>query len=37
MQPVALTRAQVAEYALSPIPIKDTDRRVSKFQDRHDI
>jgi hypothetical protein len=37
VQPVALTRAQVEQYRLPPVPIKDTDRRAPNFKDKHDI
>lgn len=35
LQPLALTRAQVQEYKLPRIPVKDTDRRKTSFEDRY--
>lgn len=35
LQPLVLTRDQVAEYALPRIPIKDTDRRAGDFEARN--
>jgi hypothetical protein len=35
LQPLALTADQVARYDLPRIPIKDTDKRGDKFEDRH--
>jgi len=35
LQPVVLTREQVRQYRLPRIPIKDTDRRKSSFEDRY--
>jgi hypothetical protein len=35
LTPLILTKAQVVEYALPRIPIKDEDRRKENFEDRH--
>lgn len=35
LTPLALTRAQVLQYRLPRIPIKDTDRRRGSFEERH--
>jgi len=35
LQPLALTRAQVQEFQLPRIPVKDTDRRKGNFEDRY--
>ena len=32
---VALTREQVIEYEIPPIPLKETERRAEKFHERH--
>ncbi len=37
VQQVALTRAQVAEYDLPSVPIKDSDKRAGNFKDRHEV
>lgn len=35
LTPLALTKEQVVRYELPRIPIKDTDRRASNFEDKH--
>jgi len=35
LTPLALTREQVTEYRLPRIPVKDTDKRKSGFEDRY--
>ena len=35
LTPLALTKEQVVQYELPRIPIKDTDRRASNFEDKH--
>jgi hypothetical protein len=35
LTPLALTRAQVEQYRLPRIPVKDSDRRKSRFEERY--
>ena len=37
LTPLALTRAQVEQYGLPTIPIKDSDKRRDAFTDRHGV
>ena len=37
LQPLVLTREQVLQYNLPPIPIKDSDRRRESFTDRYGV